>query len=106
MQRSLQIKTLSFHNLEERLFFMLATLIALAAALYFYFISATILRVVDRTTALAEAKILDTEISNLESEYMSPIAAIDLPAAKILGYREVAKIDYVSRTTSLGYAKR
>jgi hypothetical protein len=106
MQRSLQIRTISFHNFQERAFFGLLTLIALTAALYLYFVSATILRVVERTSAESEVKTLDTKISVLESEYMSSGAIIDLPSAKTLGYQEVAKIDYVSRTTSLSFANR
>lgn len=106
MQKSLYIKSIYVHNLEERLFFVLTALIAVTVALYCYFISSTILRVVDRAAALAEVKVLDTKISELESEYMSSGAVIDLSGAKSLGYEEVAKIDYVSRTASLGFAKR
>lgn len=106
MQNSLQIRSISFHNFEEKTFFALAALLVLSIALYFYFISATILSIVDRTTALGETKILDTKISELESEYMAFGSVIDLPTAKTLGYEEIAKIDYVSRTTSLGFAKR
>lgn len=106
MQNSLQIKSISFQNFEEKTFFTLIALLVLSVALYFYFISATILSVVDRTTALGEAKILDTKISELESEYMAFGTVIDLSAAKTLGYEEIAKIDYVSRTTSLGFATR
>ncbi len=105
MQNNLQINSLSLNNFEERAFFTLATLLALSVALYLYFISATILNVVDRTSALGEAKVLDTKISELESEYMAFGAVIDLPAAKTLGFQEIAKIDYVSRTTSLGFAR-
>jgi hypothetical protein len=105
MQNRLHIRSIAVHNFEEKMFFALAVCIALTLGLYFYFISATILRVVDRTGALAEAKVLDTKISELESEYMSRGAGIDLPSAKTLGYEEVAKIDYVSRTTALGFAR-
>jgi hypothetical protein len=106
MQNSLQIRTISFHRFEEKSFFALIVLLLLSSALYFYFISATILSVVDRTTALGEAKILDTKISQLESEYMAYGSVIDLSGARTLGYEEIAKIDYVSRTTALGFAKR
>ena len=81
-------------------------LLGLSMALYFYFISATILSVVDRTTALGETKMLDTKISELESEYMAFGSVIDLASAKIMWYEEIAKVDYVSRTTSLGFASR
>lgn len=106
MQNSLQIRSISFYNFEEKSFFTLIALLVVSVALYLYFISATILSVVDRTAALAEAKILDTKISELESEYMAFGSVIDLSGAKNLGYEEIAKIDYVSRTTSLGFAKR
>jgi hypothetical protein len=106
MQKSLPIRILSFHNFEERTFFFLVSLIVLSVSLYIFFVSATILRVVDRTAAQSEAKILDTKISELESDYMAFGAAIDLPTAKTLGYEEIAKVDYVSRTTSLGFATR
>jgi hypothetical protein len=106
MQNSLHIKTISLHNFAEKTFFALVSLLALSVALYLYFISATILSVVDRSAALNETKILGTKISELESEYMAFGAAIDLSGAKTLGYEEVAKIDYVSRTASLGFATR
>lgn len=105
MQRNIRISTISFHNFEERAFYALLLLIVLSVSLYLYFVSTTILRVMDRTVALGEAKVLDTKISQLESEYMASGATIDLPVAKNSGYEEIAKIDYVSRTTSLGFAR-
>lgn len=106
MQKSLHIKSVSFDNLEEKIFFTLSFLVVLTVALYCYLISSTILRIVDRTAALGEAKILDTKISHLESEYMSAGTVVDLSSAQMMGYKEVAKIDYVSRTAPLGFAKR
>jgi hypothetical protein len=104
--KSLHTNAISFQDFEEKFFFALMTLIAVVLCLYFYFISVTILRVVDRTTALGEAKILDTKISELESEYMALGSAIDLSEAKLSGYQEIAKVEYVSRTASLGFATR
>lgn len=106
MQKSLSIRSISLHNFNETAFFLLSSLIVVSISLYLYFISATILRVVDRTSALAEVKVLDTKISELESEYMAFGGGIDLSKAKTLGYEEIAKVDYVSRTTSLGFASR
>jgi cell division protein FtsL len=105
MKNNLHIKTLSFHDFEERAFFTLVLLTVLSVSFYIYFVSATVLRVVDRTAALGEIKVLDTKISELESEYMAFGAMTDLSAAKTSGYEEIAKIDYVSRTTSLGFAR-
>ncbi len=104
MQRSLHITSVSFHNLQERAFFALIFLIAAVAASYLYMVSTAVMRVVDRTEALAEAKVLDTKISELESEYMASGAVIGLSDAKILGYEEIAKIEYVSRVASLSFA--
>lgn len=103
MQKSLPI--VSFYNFEERAFAALASLLVLSAGLYIYFISATVLSIVERTNAIAETKVLDTKISELESEYMTFGSGIGLSEAKLLGYQEIAKIDYVSRTTSLGFAR-
>lgn len=105
MQKSLQVTSISIYRLEERVFAALVSFLLLSAALYIYFISTTILSVVDRTNALSEIKILDTKISELESEYMAFGSSIGLPEAKTLGYQEIAKIDYVSRTSSLGFAR-
>lgn len=106
MQRSLHIKSIAFHNFSEKAFFVLVFLVVITALLYAYFISATVLRVVDRTAALSEAKILDTKISILESEYMASGTVIDISGVKDLGYKEIAKVDYVERTASLGFANR
>lgn len=106
MQKILQIRSLPFPFFERRTFFFLVGLFAVSSALYLYFISATILSIVARTTALNEAKILGTKISVLESEYMAFGNTFDLQNAKTLGYEEISKIDHLSRTASLGFAER
>lgn len=105
MQNSLYIKSIPFNNLEERIFFTLMSLLVFSVILYLYFMSVTVLSVVQRTSAMNQTKILDTKISEIESEYMSIGALADLSSVKAEGYKEIAKIDYVSRTTSLGFAR-
>ncbi len=105
MSQKTTLVTVSIYRFEERAFAALVALLALSAALYIYFISVSVLSVVDRTNALSEIKVLDTKISELESEYMAFGSSIGLSEAETLGYKEIAKIDYVSRTPSLGFAR-
>ncbi len=107
MQNTLTLRSTSFGNIEEKAFFLLVTLILFSVSLYIYFISGTILSVVDRTSASSEIKILNTKVSTLESEYMSSLdTTTNLEEVKKMGYSEISKIDYISRSTTLGFARQ
>ncbi|MFA5830388.1 MAG: hypothetical protein WC878_01000 [Candidatus Paceibacterota bacterium] len=101
MQENIQIKSISLYDFEQKMFWLFATLIFCTLVFYMYVISSTILNIVARETAERDVKSANSVISVLESEYIALGRNLDLNNAKDLGYREVAEVDYVSRTPVL-----
>jgi len=101
MQENIQIKSISLYNFEQKMFWLLATMIAAVCVLYVCAVVSIVFRVVDRRTAETEIVNETSKIAKLEAEYFALGQKVDLVTAKDLGYTEVAKIDYVSRTPVL-----
>jgi hypothetical protein len=101
MQENIQIKSISLYDFEQKMFWLLSALIFCSLVFYMYVISSTILNIVARETSERDVKLVNSSISELESEYIALGKGLDLNNAKNLGYREVSEIDYVSRTPVL-----
>lgn len=101
MQENIQIKSISLYDFEQKMFWVFAFLIFCSVVFYMYIVSSTILNIIARETAERDVKVANSAISELESEYIALGKNLDLTNAKGLGYREVAEIDYVSRTPVL-----
>lgn len=101
MQDNIQIKSLSLYNFEQKIFWGLAMLIGLTFAFYVYIIQSTIVHIVERKTAETQIRDTESEIANLESKVTGLGKEMNITLAEQMGYREISKINYVSRTPTL-----
>jgi len=105
MQENIQIKSVSLYNFEQKIFWVLAAGIICTLAFYLYIVRSTIVNVVDRKTAEMEIRQSESKIAELEAELTLLGKGVDVNLAKEQGYKEISKIDYVSRTQPLTYAR-
>jgi hypothetical protein len=101
MQDNIQIKSISLYNFEQKIFWTFALFIGLTFAFYVYIIQSTIVHIVDRKTAEMEIRDTESEISDLESKITRLAKEVDSMLAEQMGYREISKINYVSRTPTI-----
>ena len=101
MQDNIQIKSISLYNFEQKIFWALAILIGLTFAFYVYIIQSTIVRIVERKTAEVQIRDTESEIADLESKVTGLGKEMDITLAEQMGYREISKINYVSRVSTL-----
>jgi ABC-type Na+ efflux pump permease subunit len=99
--QKVQARSISFEDVREKLFWFLSVGVVVLFVLYVYIVSKTILNVVDRKTAEQSIKDVNSSISELESQYISLGQDINLAYAESQGFKEIAKIDYVSRAQTL-----
>ena len=101
MQDNIQIKSISLYNFEQKIFWALALFIGLTFVFYVYIIQSTIVHIVERKTAETQIRDAESEIADLESKVTGLGKEMDITLAEQMGYREISKINYVSRTPTL-----
>lgn len=101
MQNKIQIKTISLYDFQEKIFWFLLVCIGAVSVFYMYIVGNTIINVVDRRTAEATIKDISSDVSALESRSIALAQGINLSVAENMGFRDIAKIDYVSRGGAL-----
>ncbi|MFA6494725.1 MAG: hypothetical protein WCT49_06780 [Candidatus Paceibacterota bacterium] len=101
MQDNIQIKSISLYNYEQKAFWVLTVLIACTVAFYLYIIQSTIVNIVERKTAESQIRETSSKVAELEAEITELGKSMDVNLAQTMGYHEISKIDYVSRTPVL-----
>ena len=71
-------------------------------SLYILFISRTVFNIIERKSAETEMRILSSNASNLDVEYMFLAKKIDLSLANSLGFNESQNIYFASRRSAVG----
>lgn len=92
-------ETLNLHNIERKIFWILASFLGIAVLFYFYSVFTMTLAVVERDRTIASARVLASSAGDLEQEYMSIQNGITLARAEELGFREVSA-KFTGGTTS------
>jgi hypothetical protein len=101
MQENIQIKSISLYDFGQKLFWIFSVLIVATLVFYVYAIQSTIVHIVDRTTNEAAVRATGSDIAELEADLTALGSSMDLNFAKESGYREISKINYVSRSAVL-----
>ena len=101
MQDNIRIKSISLYNYEQKLFWLLVALLVFVLAFYLYLIQSTIVHIVQRQTAESSIRDTSSKVAALESEATTLGEGVDINLAESMGYVEISKIDYVSRTPIL-----
>ena len=101
MQDTIQIKSISLYNYEQKAFWVLAALIGCTVVFYLYIIQSTIVHIVERKTAETQIRDTSSKVAQLEAEITELGKEMDVNLAETMGYHEISKIDYVSRTPTL-----
>ncbi len=92
----MRTKITTFDNIEKRIFKALIAGILFSAFLYIYFVSTSVVNIVQRKNIESETQGLSSNVGNLESQYISLNKNITLSYAKSLGYVEPRDISFVS----------
>ncbi|MBI5078055.1 MAG: hypothetical protein HZB11_01640 [Candidatus Yonathbacteria bacterium] len=82
-------KTLELNNIEQKIFWILASLIGVVVAFYLYSVLSLTLAVVDRNSMNVAARSIANNGAMLEAEYLSQTNSITLAYAQRLGFSEV-----------------
>ena len=82
-------EVLRLHNIEQKLFLIIAGFLGAAVIFYFYAVFTMTVAVVDRDHALAMARTVASAHGDLEQEYMSLQNNMTLARAHELGLKEV-----------------
>ncbi|MEA2112742.1 MAG: hypothetical protein U9P50_02090 [Patescibacteria group bacterium] len=90
--------TLKMNNVNKKsIFWALTGVLVLLVGLYFCFITQTIINTASYQSIERKITALDSEISGLESQYISLKREVDYDLAKELGYIEVATIKFIDK---------
>jgi hypothetical protein len=84
-------------NNERKTFYVLVTLIAFVSFFYGFFVQQTIMNVVEREKTLKEARVLSSEIGDLESAYIALKNNITLDFAYAQGFKDADTTEYISK---------
>lgn len=82
-------KTLQLNNIEQKIFWALASLLGLVALFYLYSVLTLTLAVVDRNNLTRSAHELANTTGSLEAEYLTETNGVTLAYAQELGFHEV-----------------
>lgn len=74
--------------------------LALSMVLYFYFVASTVFNVAGRANVENELRVVKSNLSELEIEYLATGNSISLDLARSMGYEEANKAVFVSKNTS------
>lgn len=82
-------KTLELNNIEQKIFWILASLLGLAAAFFMYSAFSLTIAGVDRNNLTQAAHALANITGNLEAEYLAQTNGVTLAYAEGRGFQEV-----------------
>lgn len=83
-------KVLDLNNIERKLFWALSSLLFGFVVLYLYSVLSLTVAGVERDQMTRAARVLASEVGDLEAEYMGLQNSITLARAEELGFQEVA----------------
>ncbi len=84
------------NNIDKNIFTTLVVGIFLCIFLYVYFVSTSVVNIVQRKNIEVETQILGSNLSNLENEYISLNKNITLSYARSLGFVEPTHLLFIS----------
>lgn len=84
---------------EKRIFYTAVVLFIFVSMFYAYFVNQTIRNVAKRENIENEIKMITSNISDLELQYLSRKNNLTLDYAYSIGFKEVNKINYISKAT-------
>jgi hypothetical protein len=82
-------KTLDLYNIEQKIFWVLASLLGLVAAFYLYSAFSLTLAVVARDNNVQASHNLANTAGSLEAEYLAQTNSVTLAYAQNLGFHEI-----------------
>ena len=103
MNKKLSILTVE-HPFESLAFQALVGVSFVLIFSYIYFVSASVLNIIVRKEAVAEAAQISTAIGNSEQKYFAMSQGVTLEAGAVLGLAPVSKTAYVYRPGTVGQA--
>jgi hypothetical protein len=83
----------AIHTVERSskiIFWAMVATIVLFVGMYIYFVNKTVLNVVARQNVEAQTSNLNTELGNLESQYIASKNGVTMALAQQMGFQEVA----------------
>ncbi len=86
-----------FEDNDRRIFWVLVALLFAVITAYVYFLGVSVYAVVDRKQAEQRTGVMNAQISQLESQYVSLDKNIDLALARERGFLEIAVPRYISQ---------
>ncbi len=94
-------QALKLNNWEQKLTILLGVFLVVLCFLYIYFVNSTILQISLRNHNQEEAFAVQTEITNLVSEYMALVRQIDMSYAESLGFIDASNlVSFIERDTA------
>lgn len=95
-------KVLQLNNLEQKLIILLGFLLISLCFIYIYLVNSTILHTSLRSHNQEEAFALQTEVTNLVSDYMELSKEIDMAYAESLGFVDAGNlVSFVERDSQI-----
>jgi hypothetical protein len=82
-------KTLDFNNIQQKVFWMLSSLLTVMLAFYLYSVLSLTVAVVDRNSMETAAHQLANKVGDLEAQYLAQTNSVTLAYAESLGFAEV-----------------
>lgn len=82
----------------QKAFFVLAVLCGILTASYLYLLNLTIRDVVAVEDTQRAAAVLHSEVSDLESKYLSARSKVSLDTALALGFKDASSVDFLARS--------
>ena len=95
-------KTSATYALERRIFFLLSLALVVLISLYLFLITASVFHVMVRKESEQNIALLYSDISTLESEYLTRKGAIDLPMAAQLGFLPTGEKHFAAKQSVFG----
>jgi len=94
-------RVLKLNNWEQKLVFLLSSVLVILCFLYIYFVNSTILQISLRNHNQEEAFLVQTEITNAVTEYMALSRQVDMETAESLGFVDASNlVTFVNRETT------
>lgn len=97
----MSIKALQLHisteHIEKKLFWGLLVGIVCNLVLYVYFVNASVLDIVERTSLRGEIQTTGTAIGSLETEYFHLTKDVTITLASSLGFMEAKDVQFASK---------
>ncbi len=92
-------KQKNIEHIEQKLFWVLAAVIAASIAVYLYFVVSAAVYAADRQHIASQAAELRSGLSELESTYLAEAKRIDPEFARQRGYHDAQEVVYARRDT-------